>query len=145
MIQRIQTIYLLIAIVLVALPLSGIELMSYAVKDESVSMNAFSLRFLNENKIESSLYFLMNIFLSLFGFLVMMSYKKLKRQLNMAKIYIGLILFACSMPIILTIGRSDLKLGFGLYFCLSAIIFVFLAIRGISKDKNLLDSLNRLR
>ena len=63
----------------------------------------------------------------------------------MAKIYIGLILFACSMPIILTIGRSDLKLGMGLYFSLSAIIFVFLAIRGISKDKKLLDSLNRLR
>ncbi len=145
MIQRIQTVFLIIANVLVALPLTGLELISYSVKDELVSMNVFSLKFLNKNRVEPSYFFLMNIFLGLFGFFVTMSYKRLKKQLNLAKIYIGLILFVCAMPIILAIGRSDLNLGIGLYLCLSAIVFVLLAARGISKDKKLLDSLNRLR
>jgi hypothetical protein len=49
------------------------------------------------------------------------------------------------MPIILAIGRSVLMPGVGFFFFLSSIIFVYLAIRGINKDKKLLDSLNRLR
>ena len=145
MIQRIQTVYLIIAIILIASPLSGFEIMSYIIKDHEVSKNVYSFHVLEKNEQEPSYYYLTNIFLSLFGFYAIMSYTNLKRQLMLGRIFIGLILFACSMPIILAIGRSALMPGIGFYLFLSSIVFVYLAIRGISKDKNLLDSVNRLR
>lgn len=145
MIQRIQTVFLVIAIFLIAVPLSGLEIMSYVIKDHTISKNVYSFHLLEKNEQESSYYYLVNILLSLFGFYVMMSYKNLKRQLMLSRILMGLILFACSMPIILAIGRSALMPGVGFYLFLSASFFVFLAIRGINRDKKLLDSLNRLR
>ena len=145
MIQRIQTVYLIIAIVLVALPLSGLEILSYTIKDQDVSKSVYSFHLLEKNEQEPSYYYLVNIVLSLFGFYTIMSYKNLKKQLMLSRVFIGLILFACSMPLILAIGRSNLNPGLGFYLFLSSLIFVFLAIRGINKDKKLLDSLNRLR
>lgn len=145
MIQRIQTVYLVIAIFLIAVPLSGLEIMSYVIKDHTVSKNVYSFHLLEKNEQEPSYYYLVNILLSLFGFYVVMSYKNLKRQLMLSRIFMGLIFFACSMPIILAIGRSALMPGVGFYLFLSSNIFVFLAIRGINKDKKLVDSLNRLR
>jgi hypothetical protein len=145
MIQRIQTVYLIIAILLIASPLSGLEIMSYIIKDHEVSKNVYSFHLLEKNEQEPSYYYLLNILLSLFGFYVMMSYKNLKRQLMLSRIFMGSILFACSMPIILAIGRSALMPGIGFYLFLSSFIFVLLAIRGINKDKKLLDSLHRLR
>jgi hypothetical protein len=145
MIQRIQTVYLIIAILFIASPLSGLEILSYIIKDHEVSKNVYSFHLLEKNEQEPSYYYLLNILLSLFGFYVMMSYKNLKRQLMLSRIFMGSILFACSMPIILAIGRSALMPGIGFYLFLSSIIFVLLAIRGINKDKKLLDSLHRLR
>ena len=145
MIQRIQTVYIIIAIFLVASPLLGLEIMSYSFKEENVSMNVYSLKFINDNKIEPSVFYLINIFLSLFGVYVLFSYKKLKKQLSLSRIYIGLILFASLMPIIFVIGRTNVLPGFGFYFYLSSLIFVIFASRSIKKDKKLLDSLNRLR
>jgi hypothetical protein len=145
MIQRIQTVYLVIAIFLIAAPLSGLEIMSYVIKDHTISKNVYSFHLLEKNEQEPSYYYLVNILLSLFGFYVMMSFKNLKRQLMLSRVLISLILFACSMPVILAIGRSALMFGIGFYLFLSSIIFVYLAIRGINKDKKLLDSLNRLR
>jgi peptidoglycan/LPS O-acetylase OafA/YrhL len=145
MIQRIQTVYIIIAIFLVASPLLGLEIMSYSFKEENVSMNVYSLKFINDNKIEPSVFYLINIFLSLFGVYVLFSYKKLKKQLSLSRIYIGLILFASLMPIIFVIGRTNVFPGLGFYFFLSSLIFVIFASRSIKKDKKLLDSLNRLR
>lgn len=145
MIQRIQTIYLIIAIILIALPLSGLEIMSYAIKGHTISKNVYSFHLLEKNEMEPSYYFVMNILLSLFGFYVLMSYKNLKKQLMLSRVFIGLILLACSMPIILAIGRSSLTPGIGFYLFLSSIIFVVLAIRGMNEDKKLLDWSNRLR
>jgi succinate-acetate transporter protein len=145
MIQRIQTVYLIIAILLIASPLSGLEIMSYTIKDHTISKNVYSFHLLEKNGQEPSYYYLVNILLSLFGFYTMMAFKNLKRQLMLTRIFMGLIFFACCMPIILAIGRSVLMPGVGFFFFLSSIIFVYLAIRGINKDKKLLDSLNRLR
>ena len=145
MIQRIQTVYLIIAILLIASPLSGLEIMSYTIKDHTISKNVYSFHLLEKNGQEPSYYYLVNILLSLFGFYTMMAFKNLKRQLMLTRIFMGLIFFACCMPIILAIGRSVLMQGVVFFFFLSSIIFVYLAIRGINKDKKLLDSLNRLR
>ena len=145
MIQRIQTVYLIIAIILIAIPLSGMEVISYSVKNEPVSRNVFSLNFIKEDRMETSYFYLANILLSLFGFYIIMSFKNLKKQIALAKIFIGLILFVCTMPIILALSGSNIKLGIAFYSSISSILFVLLAIRGMNKDKKLLDSLNRLR
>jgi peptidoglycan/LPS O-acetylase OafA/YrhL len=145
MIQRIQTVYIIIAIFLVASPLLGLEIMSYSFKEENVSMNVYSLKFINDNKTEPSVFYLINIFLSLFGVYVLFSYKKLKKQLSLSRIYTGLILFTSLMPIIFVIGRTNVFPGLGFYFFLCSLIFVIFASRSIKKDKKLLDSLNRLR
>ncbi len=145
MIQRIQTVYLIIAIILIASPLSGLEIMSYTIKDHTVSKNVYSFHLLEKNEQEPSYYYLVNILLSLYGFYATMAFKNLKRQLMLSRVFMGLIFFACCMPIILAIGRSALMPGIGFYLFLSSLIFVYLAIRGINNDKKLLDSLNRLR
>jgi hypothetical protein len=145
MIQRIQTIYFVIAIILIASPLMGFEILSYTNKDLEVSKNVYSLHLISENEQEPSYFYLVNVILSLFGFYAMMSYKKLKKQLILSRILMALIFFSCSMPIILAIGRSELTPSLGFYLFLCSTLFVYLAIRGIIKDKKLLDSLNRLR
>lgn len=145
MIQRIQTIYFVIAIILIVAPLSGVEILSYTNKGLEVSKNVYSLHLISENEQEPSYFYLVNITLSLFGFYTMMSFKKLKKQLALSRILMALILFACSMPIILAIGRSALTPRLGFYLFLCSTLFVYLAIRAINKDKKLLDSLNRLR
>jgi peptidoglycan/LPS O-acetylase OafA/YrhL len=145
MIQRIQTVYLIVAIILIACPLAGLEILSYTIKGQEVSKNVYSFHLLKQNETEPSYFYLVNIFLCLFGFYVMMSFKNLKRQLMLSRIFIGLIFFAFTMPLILAIGRSDLFPGIGFYSFMNSIIFVVLAIRGINKDKKLIDSLNRLR
>ena len=116
MIQRIQTVYLIIAIILIAIPLSGMEVISYSVKNEPVSRNVFALNFIKEDRIESSYFFLANIILSLFGFYVIMSFKKLKKQIALAKILIGLVLFYSVLPIILALSGDMLKPKMTFYF-----------------------------
>ena len=91
MIQRIQTVYLVIAIFLIAAPLSGLEIMSYVIKDHTISKNVYSFHLLEKNEQEPSYYYLVNILLSLFGFYVMMSFKNLKRQLMLSRVFMGLI------------------------------------------------------
>jgi hypothetical protein len=145
MIQRIQTVYLIIAIILIAIPLSGMEVISYSVKNEPVSRNVFALNFIKEDRIESSYFFLANIILSLFGFYVIMAFKKLKKQIALAKILIGLVLFYSVLPIILALSGDMLKPGMAFYLSISSVIFIFLALRGMNKDKKSIDSLNRLR
>lgn len=82
-----------------------------------------------------------------------MSYKNLNRQLRLARItfYIYLLL-VIALLIFSAVGGKFVaeeivkrELGLGYFLFIAGLPFAFLANIGIKRDKNLIDSLNRLR
>ena len=93
------------------------------------------------------------IALCLFTFVTLMSYKNIKRQLKWARTLFYLYVFCViGFLIFSTVGKgmffeseASQELGLGYLFFVAGLPFSFLALIGVKKDKNLLDSLNRLR
>lgn len=81
----------------------------------------------------------------------MMSYKNLKKQFRLARIValiylVGLValLLAGSLGLLVK-GAVAIQLGLGYYICVVGLPFSYFAFKGIKKDKDLLESLDRLR
>ena len=89
----------------------------------------------------------------LFIFYVAMSYKKINRQLSLARyvsfaylsIVIALVVFGASGTSYFYGGNCIRELGSGFSLLVIGFPFCYLAQLGIKRDKKLLDSLNRLR
>jgi amino acid transporter len=85
--------------------------------------------------------------------LSILNFKKIKKQLQFAKLTIIFSLFlAVYLVLIKFVGHniygfeiSTIKLDVGFYLILVTIPLSFLAYSGVKRDKNLLDSLDRLR
>ena len=93
------------------------------------------------------------IALCLFTFVTLMSYKNIKRQLKWARAFfylyvfcvIGFLIFSAVGKGMFFESEASQELGLGYLFFVAGLPFSFLALIGVKKDKNLLDSLNRLR
>jgi hypothetical protein len=91
--------------------------------------------------------------LILLEFVVIMSYKNLNRQFQLARsIFFLYLLILVAFIVFTTIGYSPSKsiettreLGLGFIFLVLGFPFAFLGQIAIKRDKKLLDSLNRLR
>ncbi len=158
MIQRVQTLYLSIAIVLLAIVTFGSELFSFV--GES-SRFAFSSYGIIEYTIEDASYigkqnfpfYIGTIALILLCFLCIMSYKSLDRQFKLGRMIFFLYLVMLISVLVLSIygdalidaPTSKRELGLGFFLFVAGFPFTFLANTGIKRDKKLLDSLDRLR
>jgi len=159
MIQRIQTVYYLLAVLVMALPLAGLELFSFTNKKVLQSVTLFgseSHLMLSNGKLvvlpQIQLFWgnLLVIILLLFTILM---YKKLKFQARLGRftliVYaltlIGISVVAYFFAQFLVIFQASLTFGIGSYFILSGVLFILMGNRGVRKDRKLLDSLNRLR
>lgn len=169
MIQRIQTIYLLLAFTCVVLviffPIFSLkvstdtmafdtEFGAYGLVTEGVPGAELSSRHMP--------LYLVFITLSLFTLAAVFLYKNRKRQLLVSRLGLILhVLVAAGIYAFYYVGRSFLaesislpegqsatvRLGMmpGFYFLVSTIPLLLLAIRGIKRDENLVKSLDRLR
>ncbi len=105
-------------------------------------------------KFQSVPYYLIGFSLIFLAFITTMSYKNINRQLKLGRIlfllYFLLLIFAILLPIF---GRSffqlpensEREMAYGYILLVAGFPFTFMANLGIKRDKNLLDSLNRLR
>ena len=87
-------------------------------------------------------------------FLAMMSFKSLKRQYTLSKIILFIyVLFVLAILAVTSFGMNGyspkeitgIHVGIGFYLLSGGLPFSYFAMKGVQKDKVLLDSLNRLR
>ena len=156
MIQRVQTIYLFLAIICLGSTCLGFEFFRFVQSNEAFSFSVFGIESLKE--ASSSMFKSIPIYLSVIGlclflFMTLMSYKNLKRQLKWARsctfLYAVFVLVSIDFYYagggIISEAQYARELGLGYALLIAGFPFCFLAQLGIKKDKKLLDSLDRLR
>ena len=158
MIQRVQTIYFVLAIILLSVLTFGVTIFSFVSKTSRFNFNAFGIvetdvKSGEQISYESFPLYIGTIALTLLCFVAIMAYKSLARQFKLGRTIFGLY-FLSVIGIILismygqglvgtpTVGR---ELGAGFYCLIAGFPFTFLANIGIKRDKRLLESLDRLR
>ena len=159
MIQRVQSLYYLVAMILLGACLTGVDIYRFSTENSYFAFNAFGFHeALNDesDKIltsQSKPFYIVGILMVLFIFYVTMSYKKLNTQLKLARyvsfaylaIIIAIVVFGAMGNKYFYDGNCTRELGAGFSLLVVGFPFCYLAQLGIKRDKKLLDSLNRLR
>ncbi len=157
MIQRIQSLYLIIALIMVSLTTIGTELFSYVTESARYTFTSTGIsEFTLDGKLVSSTHYPMyigTIALALLIFLCLMSYKGLARQYKLGRLIfylyflgvVGLVLLATFGGSIIEAEESKREMGLGFILFIIGLPFIFLANVGIKRDKRLLESIDRIR
>jgi hypothetical protein len=152
MIQRIQTIYLFIAELLIA-SLFIAPLAEFAGKDGKLFLLTINGVFSEGNKdiiSRSWPLFIMVCLILILLTVAIFQYKNRIRQINISYLT-AYLLFGLTAAIFFFIWRNDTILegtyALKIYFTFPLIsaIFIFMAIRGIAKDEHLVKSIDRIR
>lgn len=157
MIQRIQTVYYALAMLCVAVASFGTSIYQFQAKELRYELTAFGLYEYEEldtlTAFQSTPYYVAGLVLLVLLFLTIMSYKNLKRQLTLGRLIVPLYfvlltlaVFGSMLGTYLT-GESEVvrSLGVGFFFFIVGLPLVLLGNIGVKRDKNLLDSVDRIR
>ncbi len=155
--QRVQTLYLGIALILLGFVSAGSVLFTF-IGEARYSFNTFGITTyeLESNKAidHRTLPIVVGtIALALLCFICIMSYKNLNRQYKLGRtiflLYfvgvIGIVLLSFLGDGLLSEAATKRELGLGFYLFIAGFPFTFLTNIGIKRDKRLLESLDRLR
>ena len=146
MIQRIQTIYLLVVAIIMTIPLYVPIAQLLIPNDASYNFFTYGVVLIGENSVLQAHYWallIMNIFTIGIPLVNVFLFKKRFLQLRL-----------CIVEIILLIGaiilmwyhmNAEILYKFSLILPVICIIFTYLAIKGILKDIKLLKSFDRIR
>jgi hypothetical protein len=158
MIQRIQTVYLAVVIILLTIVTLGSELFSFV--NETTRFTFSSYGIIKYDIVTGELvgqqtfpFYLGTIALILLSFIALMSYKNLNRQFKLGRTVFGIYFLMLLTVFILSYFGDKLldeetasrEMGLGFLLFVVGFPFTFLANTGIKRDKKLLDSLDRLR
>ena len=160
MLQRIQTIYFIIAMLLFGSLFSGLNFLRFEGADGEITTldifgrSSYYATPTGEKYVSSEMIplFILGMGMILLLFITMMSYKKLARQLNLARLSMVLnafflVLFVAWSTYLFIDAPADrsnsVEIGFYLLCC--TLPFTYFAYKGVLKDKLLLDSIDRLR
>lgn len=160
MIQRIQTLYFIGVMLLLSSLLSGLEIFGFTTDKNYYSYSVYGVqRFQAElsqplgetENVQGSILFYLVIALVLFNYFAMMNYKNLKRQFRLSRM--ALLVYLVGLLSILIIGSlgflvenaTSIQLGWGYYLSVIGLPLSYFAFKGIKKDKEILESLDRLR
>ena len=130
MIQRIQTIYLLIASI--AFALLSFKIPFWSLNDEFKYAQ-------NDNKL-----YLLLITLFVFSLIGIFLFKKRTVQMKLLRLSI-LIEFVVVVRLFLTYKELNTPLDAKVFLLMSAFVALLLAYRGVKKDENLVRSVDRIR
>ena len=156
MIQRIQSVYLAISMILLLIISSGMTVFSFAAESMTYVFSVFGWTAVDgeENVInhEGYPFYIVSGVLVLLIFWCIMSYKKLDLQLKIGRGILVLYLLSITALLFMMMTGEDQftesvtrELGIGFLLFVLGFPFIFLANVAIKRDKKLLDSLNRLR
>lgn len=144
MIQRIQSIYLFLA----ALCMLGFIFMPTIVYTAGAAPHIEgAISGVNDIDTPYYIFLVLEILIALLAFATIFKYKDLKQQARLCKINI-LLCFALIGTILgvwLTRKSDGATPTLWVALAFLAVIFLFLALKGINKDRNLLAESNRLR
>ena len=154
MIQRIQTLYFIGAVLLVAFPLFMSDFFEISVGSDVLQVNPFQTKNVVTQQITSTNYswiFQLVIIFLLIG--TIFSFKNRKRQILLGWIAFSVHIISTAWialsTYLMTAQTSNVEESISMemgFFCFaSAFLFIFLGIQGVRKDKALVDSLNRIR
>jgi hypothetical protein len=150
MIQRIQHLYLIFVIANLCVLLSGINLASYEAKNLMHQCTVYG--FLEgKDMVHNFPLYIIVLLLIVFLIFSISQFKKLKLQLKIVQmtfvIYLLFTLGVTALFLFKLMPNVPEKVSFemGYYLLVLGLPFTYLGMRGIKRDKNLLDSLNRLR
>lgn len=161
MIQRIQTLYYAVALLLAATPLLGYPLITFMENGDLMKITTYGndleqIRTINgeTTNFEATLLHLGSWLLIALLVMTMLSYKKLKRQIMLGRI--ALVAYLVAIVLVLLTASAERSacsvcemtaMTPTIWFVLFAlgVIAILFANRGVKKDQKLLDSLNRLR
>lgn len=158
MIQRIQSLYLLIVIIMLAIVTVGVDMFSFVTETSRYTFSSYGI---TEYSIEtgeaiSKQFFPMFIGLIaivLLAFLTLMSYKNLDRQFKLGRMvffvyfmsFVGMVALASTGEKLLEVKTDEREMGVGFLLFVIGFPFSFLANIGIKRDLKIIRSLDRLR
>ncbi len=156
MLQRIQSLYWLGAIICLSFLNFGSTIFQFKMKEDStIFYSAFKIEEITNGEIISSnpkYYYLIFIAFIVFTIISIFSFKNRKRQITIGTWINTLLIshflvfttFGFLDGFIVTNAKSIIP-GIAYYMLIGAIIFNFLALQAVKKDKKLLDSVDRIR
>ncbi|MBI1835810.1 MAG: DUF4293 domain-containing protein [Flavobacteriia bacterium] len=156
MIQRIQTVYLLVSIICLSIVSFGTTIITGVIENGKWILTAQSLDKKMSNteldKLTNSPLYLMFLVVALLCLLSIFQYKNLKRQLMISRLsaflYFLSLLFLGIIAFRVFFSNAEIQstqFGMGFFLLIIGLITSILAIYNIKKDQKLIDSLNRLR
>ena len=150
MIQRIQHLYFGFVIINLSLLLSGLEIGTYQAKEMPHQFTIYGF-FQGKEVVWGFPFYLVIIALVALLLFTISKFKKLSLQLKLIKFtFLFYLLFVVGITALFLFKLmpnvpDSVSFGFGYYLLILGLPFTYLGLRGILRDKNLLDSLNRLR
>lgn len=150
MIQRIQHLYFGFVIINLSLLLSGLEIGTYQAKEMPHQFTIYGF-FQGKEVVWGFPFYLVIVALVVLLIFTISKFKKLSLQLKLIKFtFLFYLLFVVGITALFLFKLmpnvpDSVSFGFGYYLLILGLPFTYLGLRGILRDKNLLDSLNRLR
>ena len=150
MIQRIQHLYFGFVIINLSILLSGLEIGTYQAKEMPHQFTIYGF-FQGKEVVWGFPFYLVIIALVALLLFTISKFKKLGLQLKLIKFtFLFYLLFVVGITSLFLFKLmpnvpDSVSFGFGYYLLILGLPFTYLGLRGIMRDKNLLDSYNRLR
>ena len=150
MIQRIQHLYFGFVIINLSLLLSGLEIGTYQAKEMPHQFTIYGF-FQGKEVVWGFPFYLVIVALVVLLIFTISKFKKLSLQLKLIKFtFLFYLLFVVGITALFLFKLmpnvpDSVSFGFGYYLLILGLPFTYLGLRGIMRDKNLLDSYNRLR
>jgi len=150
MIQRIQHLYFGFVIINLSILLSGLEIGTYQAKELPHQFTIYGF-FQGKEVVWGFPFYLVIIALVALLIFAISKFKKLSLQLKLIKFtFLFYLLFVVGITALFLFKLmpnvpDSVSFGLGYYLLIIGLPFTYLGLRGIIRDKNLLDSYNRLR
>ncbi len=162
MLQRIQTVYFLLALICVSLSMFNLDLFSVTTffpsetgetTTEVMSVSAFSVLIDGEARTEPSTLWIYCSVAVIAVLTTLVSFKDRDKQLLLSKLSLTIVILTSGWFLFTAIKNANmssnheqsLSLGIALYVYIAAIPFLVLGLLGVRKDKKLIDSIDRIR
>lgn len=151
MIQRIQTIYLLLVALLSGLAF-WLPLAEFTTGADTYSLTALGLRNAEQAIVQPTIYLtILQAACCLLPLVTIFLYKRRLLQIRLAAAELVLLLGAVGMTLIYYMSDGGFPadthsaIGIAFVFPIVSLVFVYLAIRAIGRDERLVRSLDRIR